>query len=72
LRKENLKIVLGQKEFTVIIILSMSNRFCKVCYHIIDFMLFSYLRVFEDVFHRSVVVGAAAAGSRVLVVFCNG
>jgi hypothetical protein len=35
-------------------------------------MLFSYLRVFEDVFHRSVVVGAAAAGSRVLVVFCNG
>ena len=63
LGKENLKIVLGQKEFTVIIILPMSYRFCKVCYHIIDFMLFSYLRVFEDVFHCSVVAGAGAGFS---------
>ncbi len=35
--KRKFKNSLGIKEFTVIIILSMSNSFCKVCYRIIDF-----------------------------------
>ncbi len=54
------KIVLGQKEFTVIIICQCQIGFVKYVITLLILYCFSYLRVFGDMFHRSVV---AAAGS---------
>jgi hypothetical protein len=63
LRKEHFKSILGTRGVNVIIICRCQIVLAKYVIELLDFMLFLLPDGFEDIFHRSVVAGAFAGFS---------